>query len=112
VVERPVSAYVQWEMHSPKIIDECGMPVHVLHADAVRDLERVRPLPEVVIVGTRVLYEVCYDDKWAACGARRVDDPMVIRQAAAEMAELWRTGEPLLTYFKREIALLQPPMAS
>jgi hypothetical protein len=111
VVEYPVSAYVQWEMQSLKIIDETGMPVRVLAAGAVRDLERAHPLPEVVILGTRVLYEVCYDDRWAACGARRIDDPAVISQAAAEMAKLWRQAEPLPTYFEREIAPLPPPMS-
>ena len=87
------------------------MPVRVLAADAVRDLERAHPLPEVVILGTRVLYEVCYDDRWAASGARRIDDPAVISQAAAEMTELWRQAEPLPTYFKREITPLPPPMS-
>jgi hypothetical protein len=81
VVEPPVSAYVQWEMHSLKIIDEAGMPVRVLAADAVRDLEHRHPLPEVVILGTRVLYEVCYDDRWAASGARRIDDGRRARTA-------------------------------
>lgn len=112
MVEHPISAYVQWEMHSLKIIDETGMPVRVLAADAIRDLERVNPLPEVVIVGSRVLYEVCYDDTWAACGARRIDDPAVIGQAVAEIAELWRKAEPLSAYFEREIAPLPPPAVS
>lgn len=109
VVEYPVSAYVQWEMHSLKITDEAGMPVRVLTADAVRDLEHGLPLPELVILGTRVLYEVCYDDNWTACGARRIDDPAVISEAAADMTKLWRQAEPLPAYFKREIAPLPPP---
>jgi hypothetical protein len=111
VVESPVSAYVQWEMHALKVTDEAGMPVRILAADAVRDLERGFPLPEVVILGTRVLYEVCYDASWTACGARRINDPAVITQAATEMAELWRQAEPLPTYFKREIAPLPPPIS-
>ena len=111
IVESPVTSYVQWEMHSLKITDEAGMPVRVLAADAVRDLERGLPLPEVVILGTRVLYEVCYHNSWTARGARRIDDPAVISQAAAEMAELWRQAEPLSAYFKREIAPLPPPIS-
>jgi len=111
VVESPIASYVQWEMQSLKIIDETGMPARVLAAGAVRDHERAHPLPEIVILGTRVLYEICYDDRRAARGARRIDDPAVISQAAAEMAELWRQAEPLPTYFKREIAPLPPPMS-
>jgi hypothetical protein len=111
VVEFPVSAYVQWEMHSLKVTDEAGMPVRVLAADAVRDLEHELPLPEIVILGTRVLYEVCYDDQWAARGARRIDDPGVISQSAVEIAELWQRAEPLSVYFEREIAPLPPSVS-
>jgi hypothetical protein len=109
IVEHPVSAYLHWELQSLKIIDECGMPVRVLPADEIRDLEHDQPLPEVVIVGGQALFEVCYDERWAARGARRIDDPRVIRQAAAEMARLWATAEPLPEYFAREIAPLPPP---
>jgi hypothetical protein len=111
VVEHPVSAYLQWEMQSLRIYDECGMPIRVLTADKVHDLERSQPVPEVVIVGEQVLYEVRYDDRWAACGARRVEIPHVIRQAAAEIAKLWADAEPLTAYFDREISPLPPPIA-
>src|SRR5258707_10261906 len=95
VVEHPVSAYLQWEMQSLRLIDESGMPIRVLHADQAGDLEREQPLPEVVVVGDQVLYKVRYDEQWTACGARRIDDPKVIRQAAAEIAGLWASAEPL-----------------
>ena len=81
IVEQPVPAYVQWEMQSLKIIDESGIPIRVLAADKVRRFERNQPLPEVVIVSDQVLYEVRYDDHWAAFGARRIEDQNVIRQA-------------------------------
>lgn len=74
VVERPVSAYVQWELQSLKIFDESGMPIRVLDADEIRDYEHGQQLPELVIVGEQALFEVQYDDRWAACGARRIDD--------------------------------------
>ncbi|HUY48837.1 MAG TPA: hypothetical protein VMV92_24495 [Streptosporangiaceae bacterium] len=109
IVEHPVSPYVHWEMQSLRIIDECGMPIRVLDAHEVRDLEIIHPLPEVVIVGQRVLFEVRYDDRWAACGARRIDDPEVIQEASAEIAGLWANAEPLVGYFNREIVPLPDP---
>lgn len=109
IVERPVSAYVQWELQSLKIFDECGMPIRVLDAGDIRDYERDRPVPELVIVGQQALFDVQYDDRWAACGARRIDDRDVMRQAAADLARLWDKAEPLAEYFSREIAPLPPP---
>ncbi|SRR5712691_2116606 len=111
IVVHPVSAYVQWEMQSLRIIDESGMPIRVLPSGRVRDLERDQPLPEVVIVGDQALFEVRYDEQWTACGAHRIDDRDVIRQAATDMTRLWADAEPLATYFAREIAPLPPPTA-
>jgi hypothetical protein len=110
IVDRPVSAYLQWEMQSLRIIDESGMPIRVLLSGKVRGLERGRPLPEVVIAGERALFEVRYDERWIACGARYIDDREVIREATAEMGRLWADAEPLAGYFAREIAPLPPPV--
>ncbi len=111
IVEQPVSAYLQWELHALKITDECGQPVRVLDASQVKDLERDQQLPELIVLGHRVLFEVRYDENWALSGACRVDDPAVIEQAAAEIARLWAMGEPLAGYFAREIAPLPVPSA-
>ena len=109
IVEQPVSAYLQWELQSLKIFDESGMPIRVLDANSVQNLEASEQLPEIVIVGDQVLYQVRYDSQWSACGARRITDREVIQQAAAEMAGLWADAEPLAGYFAREIATLPPP---
>jgi hypothetical protein len=109
IVEQPASAYLLWELHSLKITDECGRPVRVLDASQVKDLERDQQLPELVVFGHLVLFEVRYDENWAGCGARRIDDPHVIEQAAAEIARLWVMAEPLADYFAREIAPLPAP---
>jgi hypothetical protein len=111
IVEHPVSAYLQWELHALKISDESGLLVRVLDASKVRDLEYDQQLPELVIVGDQVVFEVCYDERWKWCGARRIDDRKVIEQAAAEMARLWVMAEPLAVYFAREIAPLPVPTA-
>jgi hypothetical protein len=109
IVEKPPSAYLQWELRSLRIFDESGMPIRVLDATSVRDLEGIGQLPELVFLGDQVLYEVQYDSQWTATGARRIVDHDVIQQAAAEMAALWTEAEPLATYFAREITPLPPP---
>ena len=109
IVENPPSAYLQWELQSLRIVDESGMPVRILNADEIRSLEGGGQLPEIVIVGDEVLYEVQYDSQWSACGARRITDRAVIRDTAAEMDGLWAQAEPLSSYFAREISPLPPP---
>lgn len=111
IVENPVSAYLQWELQSLRIIDESGMPVRTLSASEITDLEDGLPLPEIVIVGNEALYDVQYDARWAACGARRITDHDAIREATAEMSRLWDQAEPLASYYAREIAPLPPPTA-
>lgn len=110
IVERPVSAYLQWELQSLRIVDECGMPIRVVDASSIRDLEAKEPLPELVILGDRILFEVRYDKQWKACGAKLITDPGLIKAAADEIAGLWASAEPLSAYFAREIAVLSPPI--
>jgi hypothetical protein len=96
IVERPVTPYLLWEMHWFKIL-----------AEKVRDLEHVAPLPEIV-VDEHALYHVRYDADWRACGARRIDDTKVMRQAIQEIADLWESAEPFSRYFHRAIEPLTP----
>lgn len=109
IVERPVTPYLQWEMHFFKILVQEGIDVRVLDASHVRDLERERPLPELLVHRDQVLYQVRYDELWTPCGARRIDDPQVVGAVFEEIADLWAQSEPLLDYFDREIAPLPPP---
>lgn len=109
ITERPVTGYLQWEMQYFRLLAEAGEAVRVLDAEHVRSWERHRALPEIVILGDRVLFEVVYDATGAATGARRIDDPDVIKTATREVAELFERGEPLLDYYRREIAPLPPP---
>ncbi|PSK95978.1 hypothetical protein CLV63_113141 [Murinocardiopsis flavida] len=112
VVEKPVSPYLQWEMQFLRLLAEAGQTLRVLRVPDVVHLERHRPLPEIVILGDRVLYMVRYDTTGTACGAWRIDAPDVITECIAELADLFATGEPLLDFFHREIAPLPPPPAS
>ncbi|MCO6011060.1 hypothetical protein NE236_39505 [Actinoallomurus purpureus] len=109
VVERPVTPYLQWEMQYFRLLAGAGEDLRVIDAPRVRHLEADRLLPEIVILGDRVLFEVLYDADGTAYGARRLDDPEVIAEAGREVADLYAAAEPLLDYFAREIAPLPPP---
>lgn len=109
VVERPLSPYVQWELHALRMLAEEGFELSVVPAEDLSDLEIQGQLPEVVVVGMRVLYEVRYRPDWTPCGARRIKTPDVIRTAASEISRLHRKGEPLLRFFEREVAPLPAP---
>jgi hypothetical protein len=109
IVRRPVTSYLQWEMQILRIRVEQGEEIRVLPADAVAQLEATAELPEVVLLGSLVMYEVLYDETGLLAGARRIDDPKILAGCRTELAELYEKGEDLLTYFDREIAPLPPP---
>jgi hypothetical protein len=109
VVEQPVSPYVQWELHALRMLAKEGFGVHVLLAQRLSSLESVGQLPEVVVIEGRVLYEIQYENDWTPCGARRIATPDVIQAAGSEIAMLYDLGEPLLSFFDREIAPLSAP---
>lgn len=109
IVERPISGYIQWEMQYFRLLAEAGESIRVVDAEKVRPRETYGLLPEVVVLGDRVLFEVVYDAAGVVEGARRIDDPRVIQAAAAEIAELHEAGEPLLEFYRREVETLPPP---
>jgi hypothetical protein len=110
IVEQPITPYLQWEMQILKIRVETGeQDIKVLDAQAIRDIERDRPLPELLVLGRAVMYEVLYDETATLSGARRIDDPAVIRACRQELDRLFEKGEDLLVYFDREIASMPPP---
>ncbi|WP_285758160.1 DUF6879 family protein [Nocardiopsis ansamitocini] len=108
VVEPSPTPYLVWEMHSHRIFAECGMSIRVLPVEQVRHLEISAQLPELVVYGDQVLYQVRYDDEWAPIGAKRVDDRALVSEAAAGIAGLYERAEPLTDYFTREITPLVP----
>lgn len=110
VVEPPFCPYLQWEMHVLKVRAEIGaQEIRVLDASRVRTLEADHQLPEIVILGEAVLYEVLYDPNGLHYGGRRIDSRNVIAACRREAAALYDQGEDLLPFFEREIAVLPPP---
>ena len=111
VVERPVTPYLQWELHVLQAKDRCGEDVRVVPAGDVAALERHGPLPELVVLGADAAYEVLCTGDGLPDGARRFTDPAVVAAARELIQRLHASGEPIGDYFAREIAPLDPPSA-
>lgn len=110
IVEQPISPYLQWELHVLQVRAEAGLQdIRVLDASQVSDLEAEHQLPELVFLGTEVMYEVLYDSDGTHSGGLRHDDPAVVRACLRQLMKMHGTGERLLTYFEREIAPLPAP---
>jgi hypothetical protein len=61
VVEKPLSAYLQWELSLLKIRDETGGPIRVISRSEVAEFETDGPLPEIYAFGDQVMYQAVYD---------------------------------------------------
>ncbi|MFF7329021.1 DUF6879 family protein [Streptomyces sp. NPDC008150] len=109
VVEIPVTPYVQWELHVLRVRVDLGDDIRVLDARGISDLERVRQVPEVVVLGNAAVYEVVYDPDGHADGAKRYTDPALVRDTNDGFDALYERGEGFHDFFEREIAGLAPP---
>lgn len=109
VVEFPITPYVQWEFFVLRVRVDLGEEIRVVNAHDLADMEKDHPIPEVVTLGDRVLYEVVYDNDGNADGAKRHTDPSLIRKTNRAFDTLYERGEGFLDFFEREIAPLDPP---
>ncbi|GAA1932759.1 DUF6879 family protein [Kitasatospora viridis] len=109
VVEEPISPYLQWELHALRIRDQSGGPVRVLGPEQVAEFETARPLPEVYTLGAEVMYEAVYDGRGVLESVRRFADPALILRCRQFIVDLYGRGEPLESYFAREVAELPAP---
>ncbi|WGD39501.1 DUF6879 family protein [Streptomyces cathayae] len=112
VVEFPVTPYVQWELFVLRVRVDLGDDIKVLDARDISNIERTRLVPEVVILGDVVMYEVVYDEDGNADGAKRYTDSSLIRETNAGFDALYERGEGFHDFFDREIVALPPPRVS
>lgn len=109
VVEKPLTPYVQWELHSQRQRAECGEQIRVVTAQQVAASESTGPVPEVVVLGGRVLYRVVYTEAGVPDGAIRYDDHDLAERWDRYLRALYAIGEDVTSYFGREVAHLPPP---
>ncbi|GAA4788490.1 DUF6879 family protein [Streptomyces ziwulingensis] len=109
VVEFPITPYVQWELSVLRVRVDLGDQIRILDAREITDIEQSHPVPEVVILGDAVMYEVVYDDAGNADGANRYTDRSLIRETNLGFNALYGRGEDFHEFFEREIEPLPPP---
>ncbi|MBK3627726.1 hypothetical protein JHN59_23360 [Streptomyces sp. MBT49] len=112
IVEFPITPYVQWELFVLRARVDVGDEIRILDADDISNIERSRPVPEAVILGDVVMYEVIYDEDGNAAGAKKYTDRSLIRETNAGFDALYERGEGFHAFFDREIAPLAPPRTS
>jgi hypothetical protein len=109
VVEFPLTPYVQWEMHVLQLRAELGESIRVVDTAAIAAIEHDGAVPDLVLLGRTVLYEVVYDARGRPDGCHRTTDADLIADTSAAFTTLWERGESFNAFFTREIAPLPPP---
>ncbi|MFC4080043.1 DUF6879 family protein [Amycolatopsis samaneae] len=109
VVEKPITPYLQWELHLLRLRNQCGDHVRAVRPEQVEWFERDGPLPEVVTLGTDVMYEIVYDENGLPQGGVRFTDQARVVRTQERIQELFTAGEDMETFFEREVAGLAPP---
>jgi len=108
VVEEPLTPYMHWELHALRVQAESGKKIRVVTPAVLGTLETAGPLPEVVVVGGKVLYQVVYTEAGILDGAIRFRGSELIKRWESFIRELYEAGEDLLSYFERRVAHLPP----
>ncbi|MFW5420899.1 hypothetical protein J0910_30215 [Nocardiopsis sp. CNT-189] len=109
IVKEPLTPYLRWELRYLRLQAECGRPVRVLGHEAVLPLEPAGPLPEAVVLGGRILYQVVYSDEGLSDGAIRFTDPEIVQRWEGLIGELYSSGEDVVSYTDRHMPGLSPP---
>jgi hypothetical protein len=112
VVAEPLTPYMQWELTWLRLRAECGHRTRVLPAEAVAGSETAGPLPELVVLDDRTLYQVLYTATGAFDSALRFTDPGIVGPWVAYIREAYATAEDIRSYVDREVAHLPPPPAA
>lgn len=109
VVEKPIVPYLQWELHLLRLRDELGGSVRVVDAGQVAGRERAGLLPEIVTLGSTVMYELIYDRDGLQHGGVRYTDRELIERWRGIIKDLYAAGEEVAAFYEREMASLKAP---
>ncbi|MFD3483976.1 DUF6879 family protein [Streptomyces sp. NPDC058665] len=109
LVEEPLTPYLQWELHSLRQQARFGTRVRVVSAESVAAVERSQPLPELVVLGGRTLFNVLYSEAGHPQGAIRFTEPDVVAEWEHYIKSLYESGEEIASYFERVVARLPAP---
>jgi hypothetical protein len=105
----PVTPYLHWELCLLKIRDEAGGSIRILLDTDVADLEDQGLLPEIYTMDRDVMYQAVYDDYDVLEHALRYTDKTLVSRCRDFIVGLYGRGEPVGSFFEREIAHRPPP---
>jgi hypothetical protein len=109
IVSLPPTAYIQWELYVLRLRDETGGPIRILQAADVADLEDEGPLPDIYTMDRDIMYQAVYDEHGVLEHALKYTDQELVSRCRDFIARLYARGEPISSFFEREIAHLPPP---
>jgi hypothetical protein len=109
IVSLPPTPYLQWELWALRIRDETGDPIRILDESTVARFEDQGPLPDISTLDTDVMYQVVYDEHGVLAYVLRYTEKPLVNRCRDFIAGLYHTGEPIASFFEREIAHLPPP---
>lgn len=112
IVSLPPTAYMQWELHVLKVRDETGGPIRILLGADVADLEDEGLLPDIYTMDHNVMYQAVYDRHGVLEYALKYTDQVLISRCRDFIVGLYARGEPIGSFFEREIAHLPSPYAT
>ena len=101
VVEVPLSDYLRWELYVLRIRADLGERIRVLSPTDITSWETGSPLPEIIVLGDRTVYQVRYDGDGIVTGAKLLTDPRIAASCRTELEVLWRQGEELSGFLTR-----------
>jgi hypothetical protein len=109
VAELPLTPYLQWELHVLLHRSHAGEDVKVLLAQKIRTIEAEwGPLPELMILGDTLMYEVVYENGLAT-GAVRFDEADAVALCREHVLGLFDESEDIEVFFDREVRSLPAP---
>ena len=95
IVERPLSAYLRWELAVLRIRAQCWESIRVVDAASLPSVESDRPLIDALSLCGQTLYHTLYTDEGRPDGAVRFTDPAVIHDYEVMVRALYDAGEDL-----------------
>jgi hypothetical protein len=109
VVEKPITPYLQWELHSLRLRSQCGDRIRVVPAQQLARFEIDDKVPELITLGADLMYELLYDHNGLHEGAIRYTGAKVVQGCREIISDLYAIGEDLEDFFEREVSGLEPP---
>ncbi|MFI9640185.1 DUF6879 family protein [Micromonospora sp. NPDC051925] len=110
IVELPLSPYLIWELNFLRFRAEAGEDIRVLNAVAIADWEQAHgAMPELMVVGSQAVYEVCYDEGGTPVGAERYTEPKTVDDIRVQVKPLLDQAEPFAAFYQREVEGVRPP---